>query len=307
MQTNQHILKATGLKKAFDHEFVVKGINLAIPRGGCFGLLGPNGAGKTTTLKMILGQSPLTSGSLEVLGLPIPGDISVIRSRIGVVPQIDSLDVDFTVAENLRVYASYFNINKNEISKRIDTLLQFVELGEKAHTPINQLSGGMQRRLSIARALVNEPELLILDEPTTGLDPQVRHLIWSRLRELKQTGTTLLLTTHYMEEAERLCDDLVIMDHGEILSQGSPRELIKQHVESDVIEIHGEIERLDNLNFSNLNVRKELVGETVYYFTTTPKPIVEQLESLNDIAYLHRPANLEDVFLGLTGRELREG
>ena len=301
------VLQARELRKIYTDEAVVKGIDLTIPAGGCFGLLGPNGAGKTTTLKMILGQSPITAGELQVLGLPLPGNVDKIRARIGVVPQMDNLDVDFTVAENLEVYAGFFNIGKDTARGRIAKLLRFVELGDKADTKITHLSGGLQRRLSIARALINEPELLILDEPTTGLDPQVRHLIWSRLRELKHTGTTLLLTTHYMEEAERLCDDLVIMDHGRILSRGSPRELIGRHVEPDVIEIHGDIERLDGLRLPLDNLRRERVGETVYCFTTTPRPLLEQLENLRDLAYLHRPANLEDVFLRLTGRELREG
>ncbi len=308
MQTNPYIIEATDLRKAFNGECVVNGIELAIPYGGCFGLLGPNGAGKTTTLKMILGHSPVTSGRLTVLGMPIAGDISRIRQRIGVVPQTDNLDVDFTVKENLQVYASYFGISKQTIDERIARLLPFVELSEKADTRINQLSGGMQRRLSIARALINEPALLILDEPTTGLDPQVRHLIWSRLRELKHTGTTLLLTTHYMEEAQRLCDDLVIMDHGTILSRGSPHTLIKHHVEPDVIEIHGAVEQLPAASrLTGLDVRVERIGETVYYFTSTPAPLMQQLEDVSDIACLHRPANLEDVFLRLTGRELREG
>ncbi|MGI9228448.1 MAG: ATP-binding cassette domain-containing protein [Gammaproteobacteria bacterium] len=307
MQTNPYIIQARGLQKTYASEPVVKGIDLAIPTGGCFGLLGPNGAGKTTTLKMILGHSPITAGELQVLGQPLPGDSDMIRARIGVVPQTDNLDVDFTVAENLEVYAGFFNIDKHTARPRITELLQFVQLTDKADTKITQLSGGMQRRLSIARALVNNPVLLLLDEPTTGLDPQVRHLIWSRLRALKQTGTTLLLTTHYMEEAERLCDDLVIMDHGRILNQGSPRDLIRQHVEPDVVEIYGDIEQLEAIRFPDVDVRQEQIGETLYCFTTTPRPLLEQLENRHGLAYLHRPANLEDVFLRLTGRELREG
>ena len=300
------IIKAENLKKSFNGEFVVKGIDLQVPYGGCFGLLGPNGAGKTTTLRMILGQSPLSDGNLEVLGLDVPAHARRIRRNIGVVPQLDNLDPDFTVAENLAVYARFFNLRGPVIDKRIRELLEFVELSEKADVRINQLSGGMKRRLSIARALVNDPRLLVLDEPTTGLDPQVRHLIWGRLRELKNSGTTLLLTTHFMEEAERLCDDIVIMDHGVILSQGHPKQLIKKHVEPEVVEIHGEMDALPGILTEKDIYRVEIVGETIYYFTKSPKEIIRRVENKPDVHYLHRPANLEDVFLRLTGRELRE-
>ena len=300
------IIKAENLKKSFNGELVVKGIDLQVPFGGCFGLLGPNGAGKTTTLRMILGQSPLTDGSLEVLGREVPKQARRVRTDVGVVPQLDNLDPDFTVAENLKVYAGYFNLKGPALKKRIGELLEFVELSEKADTRINQLSGGMKRRLSIARALVNEPRLLVLDEPTTGLDPQVRHLIWARLRELKNSGTTLLLTTHFMEEAERLCDDIVIMDHGVILSQGHPKQLIKKHVEPEVVEIHGKVDTLPGIMTHMDFHRAEIVGETIYYFTDNPHEIISRVENKPDVHYLHRPANLEDVFLRLTGRELRE-
>ena len=303
---NDLIIKAENLKKSFNGEFVVKGVDLQVPYGGCFGLLGPNGAGKTTTLRMILGQSPLSGGNLEVLGLDVPAHARRIRRDIGVVPQLDNLDPDFTVAENLDVYARFFNLRGPVIDKRIRELLEFVELGEKADVRINQLSGGMKRRLSIARALVNDPRLLVLDEPTTGLDPQVRHLIWGRLRELKNSGTTLLLTTHFMEEAERLCDDVVIMDHGVILSQGHPKQLIDKHVEPEVVEIHGETDALPGILTEKDIYRVEIVGETIYYFTTSPKEIIRRVEDKPDVHFLHRPANLEDVFLRLTGRELRE-
>ena len=303
---NNFIIKAEKLKKSFNGEYVVKGIDLRVPYGGCFGLLGPNGAGKTTTLRMILGQSPVTDGNLEVLGLNVPTHARQIRKDIGVVPQLDNLDSDFTVAENLRVYAGYFNLKGPALLQRIQELLNFVELSDKADVRINQLSGGMKRRLSIARALVNEPGLLVLDEPTTGLDPQVRHLIWGRLRELKQAGTTLLLTTHFMEEAERLCDDIVIMDHGVILSQGHPKQLIKKHVEPEVVEIHGEMDALPGILTETDLYRAEIVGETIYYFTDSPGEIIRRVEDKPDVRYWHRPANLEDVFLRLTGRELRE-
>lgn len=301
-----YVITATNLKKSFNGELVVKGIGLRVPRGGCFGLLGPNGAGKTTTLRMLLGQSPPTGGAIEVLGLEVPKQARRARQSIGVVPQLDNLDPDFTVAENLEVYAGFFNLGGDAVRKRTGELLKFVELNEKADTRISELSGGMKRRLSIARALVNEPELLVLDEPTTGLDPQVRHLIWARLRELKNTGTTLLLTTHFMEEAERLCDDIVIMDNGAILSQGHPRRLISRHVEPEVVEIYGDVYKLTRALMDTGSNRVEVAGETIYCFTDKPSEIIQQIEDRSNIHYLHRPANLEDVFLRLTGRGLRE-
>ncbi len=209
---------------------VVRGIDLRVTPGTCFGLLGPNGAGKTTTIRMILGQSPHDGGSLQVFGQPMPAYARSVRRRAGVVPQADNLDPDFTVAENLRIYGGYFGLPRDTLDDRIGRLLEFVALSERANSRIDTLSGGMKRRLIIARALVNDPELVVLDEPTTGLDPQVRHMIWSRLRALKQSGKTLLLTTHYMEEAQRLFDELVIINHGRILAHGSPASLIGAHV-----------------------------------------------------------------------------
>ena len=300
------IIKADRLTKSFNGEAVVKELQLRIPYGGCFGLLGPNGAGKTTTLKMILGQSPLTAGSLDVLGMDVTRQARRIRRQVGVVPQSDNLDPDFTVTENLEVYAGFFGLGGAAVRRRVTDLLQFVELSEKAGVRINQLSGGMKRRLSIARALLNTPRLLVLDEPTTGLDPQVRHLIWSRLRDLKSAGTTLLLTTHFMEEAERLCDDIIILDHGVILTQGHPRRLIREHVEPEVVEIHGEMDALPGILTETDLHRAEIVGETIYYFTDTPREILKRVEGRANLHCLHRPANLEDVFLRLTGRELRE-
>ena len=300
------VIKARQLTKAFNGTVVVRAIDLDVPRGGCFGLLGPNGAGKTTTLRMILGQSPITSGELKVLDQPMPGAKRDVRARIGVVPQADNLDPELTVLENLLVYASYFGLAKSAITPRLEELLRMVELEDRADTPINTLSGGMKRRLSIARAMINDPELLVLDEPTTGLDPQVRHLIWNRLRQLKQSGTTLLLTTHYMEEAERLCDDLVVIDEGRIISHGQPQALIREHVESDVIEIHGDDTHVQTLLNGIGGLRIKNVGETVYCYTRSPAAIVEALKSSSDVTYMHRPANLEDLFLDLTGHELRE-
>lgn len=300
------IVQGRQLNKSFGDFTAVDNIDIEVPRGGCFGLLGPNGAGKTTTLRMILGQSHPTSGQLWVLDQSMPACTRAVRRRMGVVPQTDNLDPDFTVLENLKVYAGFFDLKYAEVRAHIDELIVLVELEEKRNTRITELSGGMKRRLSIARALVNKPEVLVLDEPTTGLDPQVRHLIWSRLRELKQNGTTLLLTTHYMEEAERLCDDLVIMDAGRILNQGHPKKLIAEHVESDVIEVHGNIEQTKQLLSAVNDIRYEFIDETVYCFTNEPLPIIKQLEQSPSLTWLHRPANLEDVFLGLTGHELHE-
>jgi len=300
------IVQGHQLNKSFGDFTAVDNIDIEIPRGGCFGLLGPNGAGKTTTLRMILGQSHATSGQLWVLDQSMPASTRAVRRRMGVVPQTDNLDPDLTVIENLKVYASFFDLKYAEVRDHIEELIVLVELEEKRNTRITELSGGMKRRLSIARALVNKPEVLVLDEPTTGLDPQVRHLIWSRLRELKQNGTTLILTTHYMEEAERLCDDLVIMDAGKILNQGHPKKLIAEHVETDVIEVHGNVEQMKLLLNAVNDIRYEFIDETVYCFTNEPVAIIKQLEQSPSLCWLHRSANLEDVFLGLTGRELHE-
>ena len=306
MAAQQPVVHARGLTKAFDGREVVCGIDLDIPPGGCFGFLGPNGAGKTTTLRMILGQSPVTGGLLEVLGMPVARAGREIRQRTGVVPQSDNLDPDFSVAENLRIYARYFGLRGPTLEARIDELLAFVELTDRAGDGIRTLSGGMKRRLSIARALVNNPELIVLDEPTTGLDPQARHVIWARLRKLKSAGKTLLLSTHFMEEAERLCDDLVVIDHGHIISQGPPRQLIREHVEPDVIEIHDSDTSVTELFLDLPGLRAETVGETRYLYTHRPTPVLDRLEVHSELTYMHRPANLEDVFLKLTGRDLRD-
>jgi len=306
MTTPENIVVARTLSKSFGEYEAVRGIDLDIPRGGCFGILGPNGAGKTTTLRMILGQSHPTGGSLHVLGQPMPESVRAVRRRIGVVPQTDNLDPDFTVVENLVIYAGYFGLSRQQVQSRIDELLEFVELGPRAGTRINTLSGGMKRRLSVARALVNDPEVLVLDEPTTGFDPQVRHLIWTRLRGLKKSGKTMILTTHYMEEAERLCDELLIMDHGRIMARGTPRALIREHVEAEVVEIHHFPPALADRLAADEGNRVEHVGETLYCYTPDSGGVMPLLEGVTGLSYLIRPANLEDVFLRLTGRELRE-
>jgi lipooligosaccharide transport system ATP-binding protein len=245
-------------------------------------------------------------GALSVFGLPIPERAREVRARIGVVPQLDNLDPDFSVAENLRVYASYFGLSGARVETSIHRLLGFANLTDRAASKTDTLSGGMKRRLTIARALINEPELVVLDEPTTGLDPQARHMIWSRLTELKDGGTTLILTTHYMEEAERLCDELVVMDHGRILDQGSPRELIERHVEPEVIEIRGGVNATLAALGERTGCRVESLGTSLYCYTRDAADLLRELREKHGLTFLHRPADLEDVFLRLTGRELRD-
>lgn len=300
------VVQITNLRKQYNDREVVRGIDLTVAAGTCFGVLGPNGAGKTTTLRLLLGQSPINAGEIRVFDLPIPQAGRAVRARTGVVPQADNLDPDFTVAENLRIYGNYFGIAAATLKTRIGELLEFVGLTDRANARIATLSGGMKRRLTIARSLINDPELVVLDEPTTGLDPQVRHMIWGRLRDLRQSGKTLLLTTHYMEEAERLCDELVIMDQGRILEQGKPAALIRQHVEPEVIEVHGEESVARRALESAHDGRFETVGDTFYYYTRDARAVVKRLEGLPELTFLHRPANLEDVFLKLTGHELRD-
>ena len=306
VNATQFIVRARGLAKRFNGRPVVRGIDFNIPRGRCFGILGPNGAGKTTTLRIILGLTRFDAGTLEVFDLAMPRHGEQVRAGIGVVPQADNLDPDFTVVENLRVYGSYFSIARQTLESRIQRLLDFVELTDRANSKPNDLSGGMRRRLTIARALINDPELIVLDEPTTGLDPQVRHLIWSRLRELLRAGKTLLLTTHYMEEAERLCDGLMIMDEGVVLDEGTPADIVRRHVEPEVIEIRGGDATLVACLRAAGEGRVEAIGDTVYCHTAEARPIIARLQEATTLTYLHRPANLEDVFLKLTGRELRE-
>ncbi len=299
-------LRAEGLRKSYGGKEVVSGVSLSVPPGQCFGLLGPNGAGKTTTLKLCLGLVEPDAGSIELLGVPVPARAREARRRVGVVPQFDNLDPDFTVAENLIVYGRYFGIRSREIERRVPDLLEFAGLAGRSDARIGTLSGGMKRRLTLARALVNDPDLVFMDEPTTGLDPQARHLIWERLRQLTEQGKTLILTTHFMEEAERLCDRLAIMDHGRIVTEGTPAELIAQHVEPHVVEVHGPM--LDGWisRVGNLCPRVERAGDTAFCYAPSAEPILRELEAEPGLRYLHRAANLEDVFLKLTGRDLRD-
>jgi lipooligosaccharide transport system ATP-binding protein len=303
----QSVVTASNLTKRYSGQTVVDAIDLKVSAGECFGLLGPNGAGKTTTLRMLIGMTPLDDGELRVLGYAIPEQARQMRSQLGVIPQQDTLDPDFSVVENLRTYASYFGIQGRDLEQRIKELLAFASLQGKASARINELSGGMKRRLSLARALINDPDLVILDEPTTGLDPQARQIIWQRLRALLREGRTLILTTHYMDEAQRLCDRLAIMDNGRILDIGSPGELIRRHIEAHVIEVHGPgLDEWFQGEGRELAERSEQVGETLFCYTSDERALVESLCDQHQLHFMSRPADLEDVFLKLTGRDLRE-
>jgi len=302
------VLEVRALRKSFGALEVVRGVDLGVAPGECFGLLGPNGAGKTTTLRLCLGLIAPDAGDIELLGEPVPRKAREARARVGVVPQSDNLDPDFTVAENLLVYGRYFGLSPREVRARTGPLLEFAGLTGRAGAKINTLSGGMKRRLTLARALVNDPQVLFLDEPTTGLDPQARHLIWERMRRLTVQGKTLILTTHHMEEAERLCQHLAIMDHGRIIASGSPRELIAQHIEPQVVEVHGPgpaVEAWIALARAGA-ARVERVGDTVFCYADKVDGLLRTLAGHSELVYLHRPASLEDVFLKLTGRDLRD-
>ena len=301
------VLRVAGLRKRYGGAEVVAGVSFAIRRGQCFGLLGPNGAGKTTTLRLCLGLIEPDGGTIELLGEPVPLQARSARRRVGVVPQFDNLDPDFTVIENLLVYGRYFGIGDDAIRSRIPELLEFAGLVTRARSRIQTLSGGMKRRLTLARALVNDPDLIFMDEPTTGLDPQARHVIWERLKQLVARGKTILLTTHFMEEAERLCSRLVVMDHGRFIAEGSPAELIATGIEPQVVEVHGEgLTAWSEHEARALADRVEVAGDTAFCYVRDPAQLLANLDRQPGLRYLHRPANLEDVFLKLTGRELRD-
>jgi lipooligosaccharide transport system ATP-binding protein len=300
------LLRITGLTKRYGGSVVVDALSFAIAPGECLGVIGPNGAGKTTTIRMCLGLTGPDAGSIELFGLPIPAKVREAKRRIGVVTQFDSLDPDFTCAENLRVYGRYFGLPAATIEARIPQLLEFSALVAKAGAKPGELSGGMRRRLSLGRALVNDPDLLLLDEPTTGLDPQARHLMWERLGNLLQQGKAILLTTHFMDEAERLCDRLVVLDHGRKIAEGTPRGLIAEHLESDVVEVYGDGTAAVAEAYANRAARVETSGETVFFYLRDPRALLDALASRHDVRYLHRPANLEDLFLKLTGRKIRD-
>ena len=301
------ILRVRDLSKRYGTVEVVRGLSFTIRRGECFALLGPNGAGKTTTLRCCLGLIDPDGGSIDLLGQPVPEAAREARIRVGVVPQMDNLDPDFTVRENLVIYGRYFRLRHGVLDERIPRLLDFAGLAGKAHTSIRTLSGGMKRRLTLARALINDPELLILDEPTTGLDPQARHLIWDGLRQLLKQGKTILLTTHFMDEAERLATRLAVIDHGTMIACDTPRALLDAHVEPEVVEVYGEAAKTwAETRGRALASRLEVAGETAFCYATDAAPLLADLATHAGVRYLHRPANLEDLFIKLTGRELRD-
>jgi lipooligosaccharide transport system ATP-binding protein len=299
------VIRARDLVKRYGDFEAVRGIDLTVAKGQCVGLLGPNGAGKTTTMRMIMGLTKVTSGELAIFGKPVDALGRADRAKIGLVPQEDNLDPDLRVRENLEVYGRYFKLPSAVIQERVPRLLDFMELGEKAGQGVMQLSGGMKRRLVIARALIGDPELVILDEPTTGLDPQARVLIWRQLQKLKREGKTLLLTTHYMDEAERLSDHIVIIDAGRILAEGSPAELIRRHVRGHVFDVQKPLPgALANGSGAQERFECEDIGDSVLFYVEEADELRQELSG--QAVYLHRPANLEDVFLRLTGRKLRE-
>ena len=304
---DDHVLRVQGLRKRYGAQEVVRGLSFAIRRGECFGLLGPNGAGKTTTLRCCLGLIDPDGGTIEVVGQPVPQAAREARIRVGVVPQMDNLDPDFSVVENLVIYGRYFQLDRATIDARIPRLLEFAGLASKGRAAIRTLSGGMKRRLTLARALINDPELLILDEPSTGLDPQARHMMWDGLRQLLAQGKTILLTTHFMDEAERLATRLAVMDHGTLIASDTPRALIAAHVEPEVVEVYGdEVKTWADMHGRRLSLRLEMTGDTAFCYARDAAPLLRDLATRAGVRYLHRPANLEDLFIKLTGRELRD-
>ena len=304
---NQSAVVAAQLKKQFGSFTAVDGIDFEIQRGECFGLLGPNGAGKTTTIRMIHCFTPMTSGNLQVLGMDVRTHFRQIKAQIGVCPQEDNLDPDFSVEKNLRVFARYFGFATHEVGPRIEELLKFAELDGRRKMKVDTLSGGMKRRLLLARALLNRPQLLILDEPTTGLDPQARHMIWERIRDLKRDGVTIVLTTHYMEEAETLCDRLLFIDRGRIIARGRPKEIIEEHAGREVLEYRDltpeETQILTESPFSF-----EMAGSRALLHGGSIREAMNYLASRTGFGnqFILRSSNLEDVFLKLTGRGLRD-
>ena len=303
------LLSVNHLVKRFGNQTVVDDLSFHIEPGECLGVIGPNGAGKTTTIRMCLGLSEPNAGTITYFGQQrMPADALAIKARLGVVAQMDTLDPDFTAAENLLVFGRYFGLPDALIRERIPQLLEYAALSHKANAKPGQLSGGMKRRLSLARALINQPDLLLLDEPTTGLDPQARHLMWERLQVLLQQRKSILLTTHFMDEAERLCDRLLVLDHGRKIAEGKPRDLIAQHLEPEVVEVYGQgaVALAQEASLAALAQRVEVSGETVFFYTLDSRALLAALQAWPALRTLHRPSNLEDLFLKLTGRQIRE-
>jgi lipooligosaccharide transport system ATP-binding protein len=303
---SEAVIEAQNLRKNFGAFTAVDGISFGVPKGECFGLLGPNGAGKTSTVRMLYGYSPLSDGTLRLFGRNLAGHRRAVQQRIGVCQQEDNLDPDLNVRENLLTFARYFNLPRTEARQNAERLLEFFALKHKATANVRELSGGMKRRLMLARAMINQPDLLILDEPTTGLDPQSRHQVWQCLEELKFKGLTILLTTHYMEEASHLCDRLVIMDHGRILVEGSPDELIRRHVGREIIEIAPPDEEIRHFLEKRRQPFEDLGRRLVIPLQSESGLFSSLTEEFPGRRCTLRPASLEDVFLHLTGRELRE-
>jgi len=304
----EKVIEARGLTKVYDGNPAVRGIDFDVYKGECFGFLGPNGAGKSTTMRMIYGFTPITEGHLSVLGTTVTQNTRHIKYQMGVVPQEDNLDEDLNVLKNLSVYARYFDIPSKLALQRAQEQLEFWQLWERRESRIRELSGGMKRRLLIGRAMLNRPQLLILDEPTTGLDPQARHLVWQKLRQLRDEGTTMMLTTHYMDEAAQLCDRLVIMNEGKILAEGAPGDLIKKHLPPQVLEIRGKDADLDSLQaqLAGDNVLAEKVGDILYVYSDNADALRQKFDLGCCQEVMYRLSSLEDVFLRLTGRALVE-
>ena len=301
------MLQVRNLHKSYSGTEVVRGVSFGVAAGECYGLLGPNGAGKTTTLKCCLGLTTSDAGTITLAGLPVPAAAREARARTGVCPQFDNLDPDFTVAENLVVYGRYFGIARRVMQERVPRLLEFAGLEDKATARLDTLSGGMKRRLTLARALVNDPQIIFLDEPTTGLDPQARHLIWDRLKSLAASGRTLILTTHFMDEAERLCDRVGIMDRGALIAENTPRQMIGAQIEPHVVEIFGDgVREFARDVAPRFAQRLEMTGETAFCYCRDAAPLLEALQGQTALRALSRAANLEDVFIKLTGRDIRD-
>lgn len=302
---------AKNIYKRFKDIVAVNGVSFTVEKGEFFGIIGPNGAGKTSTLRILCCLSPLDEGLLTVMGREVKVDDRVIKSNIGIIPQESDLDIDLTVYENLYLFSKFYGIENKKSLKLIEDALIFTELKAKSNSKINDLSSGMKRRLLIARALLNNPELIVMDEPTIGLDPQARHFIWQRLRRLNKSGATMLLTTQYMEEAEQLCNRIIIMDKGRVISEGNPKEMIKKEIGSEVIEVRVEDESIISQiekNLQNINYKKEKIGDTIYIHSQNDngRDIVNKLTGMSHLYIHYRPATLEDVFLKLTGRGLTE-
>ncbi|MES2977222.1 MAG: ATP-binding cassette domain-containing protein [Pseudomonadota bacterium] len=311
---SQTLFNVQQLSKRYGSTTVVNDLSFSIAPGECLGVIGPNGAGKTTTIRMCLGLTTPDAGTVTFSpdgsagpALQMPQESLAIKRKLGIVSQFDSLDPDFSCSENLLVFGRYFGMKDSLIKERIPKLLEFAALTHKADAKLSELSGGMKRRLSLARALVNDPQLLLLDEPTTGLDPQARHLMWERLQRLVQQGKSILLTTHFMDEAERLCNRLLVLDHGKKMTEGTPRQLIADNLEPDVVEVYGAgALALADSPLKALAARTEVSGETVFFYTQDAKTLLTALNDYPQLRTLHRPANLEDLFLKLTGRQIRE-